>query len=64
MDEREDINNNWPNINKKFCWRTYLAEYIIETQDQRITPKDFNEETVLRLSEKAYRVPEIIPEDF
>jgi hypothetical protein len=65
MDEREDINNNWPNINKKFCWRTYLAKYIIETQDQSITPKDFNEETALRLSEKKHiDLPEIIPEDF
>jgi hypothetical protein len=65
MDEREDINNNWPNVNKKFCWRTYLAKYIIETQDQSITPKDFNEETALRLSEKKHiDLPEIIPEDF
>jgi hypothetical protein len=65
MDEKEDINNNWPNVNKKFCWRTYLAKYIIETQDQSITPKDFNEETALRLSEKKHiDLPEIIPEDF
>jgi hypothetical protein len=64
MDETDIINNNWPNVNKKFCWRTFLTKYIIEKQET-INPKDFNEQKAIELS-KYYRIDldEIIPQDF
>lgn len=65
LDEKEPVLSTWPNVYQKFCWKTFLALYIIKNPNSNLGLKDFNETTAKALYVKnPIELNELIPEDF
>jgi hypothetical protein len=62
MDDK--FENNWPNTENRFSWRTFLAKYILAHPEVPIKPEDFTEQKALELRNDEIDLTEIIPDDF
>jgi len=60
----DKFENNWPNIENRFSWRTFLAKYILAHPEVQIKPEEFTEQKALELRNGEIDLSEIIPDDF